>query len=308
MSRIPHRDTLVAILLVVGTLACSDSPTSSRSPQLDTGQPNSGRAPRADANAGRIVFTPGLGTPTVRILDVGLGTTFTIQSPTFQFYPSLSPDGKKIVFVGKMGSGRGVFLMNPDGSKVEPLTPDEYSNAVRPTYSPDGKRILYSAIDPAVNHSRLFVVDVKTRAVSTIGSPNMTAASPAWSPTGEQIAFGDGKQIMIIDADGTDLHVLGSGCPASLCRWPSWSPDGTMIAFQADDHVYVHKFNTNTAALSIWNAEYPSWSPDGTKLAFLRINVYWPAAGIYTVALADLGKQTAHTLGTTTLAGMSWGP
>jgi len=39
--------------------------------------------------------------------------------------PQWSPDGKKIVVTGTMGEQERIYIMNPDGSGSQPLTPPE---------------------------------------------------------------------------------------------------------------------------------------------------------------------------------------
>jgi Tol biopolymer transport system component len=65
------------------------------------------------------------------------------------------------------------------------------------------------------------------------------ASHPAWSPDGQQVAFGDAKlgttsidgMIGVVNADGSGERQLGDG------QLPQWSPDGTRIAYHEVDDV-----------------------------------------------------------------------
>ena len=105
--------------------------------------------------------------------------------------------------------------------------------------------------------------------------------SPAWSPDGSEIAFGDSFDggIAVIHPEGTGRRTLignDSGDPA-------WSPDGNQIAFVqrgglalmnadgSDPHTIVTTKNPD------YYPRKPSWSPDGESI------VYVDAGHLYSV-------------------------
>ena len=63
--------------------------------------------------------------------------------PSFEGWPSWSPDGRQIVFAGNRNANYQVFLMNADGSDVRLLANSE-GRATVPRWSPDGRRIYFT--------------------------------------------------------------------------------------------------------------------------------------------------------------------
>ena len=100
--------------------------------------------------------------------------------------------------------------------------------------------------------------------------------APAWSPTGEHIAFNsdrDGtRDIYIMDADGKNMRKVFRRL--AYREYPVWSPDGKKLVYTnaADWGIYVGTINsqqeeriTSANFLGGW----PAWSPDGSTIAFI---------------------------------------
>ena len=96
---------------------------------------------------------------------------------------------------------------------------------------------------------------------------------PAWSPSGESIAFVTKGDLWVGDADGThrDLLVRDASDPA-------WSPNGRRLAFTRHGRVYTVRVDgLDERALA--TGAHPAWSPDGKRIAFDRrdeiVSVRW---------------------------------
>lgn len=202
--------------------------------------------------------------------------------------PAWSPMGDKIAYVSMENDGRVIHMMNLDGSQDVALTPAT-QKTIHPFWSADGRRIIYCTDDdlkpPAKNASTIFVVDVESRAITTLISGGVNTYG-VWSPDGRRIAFrkiiGDldapnmNSEVFLADADGTNLKNLTND-PA-FDGWPAWSPDGRQIAFgsnrQADAKNYriwvmnADGSNVRLVADTKGRATAPVWTKDGRQAYF----------------------------------------
>jgi hypothetical protein len=217
----------------------------------------------------------------------------TDEDYKYDFYPSWSPDGLRIVTSGQMfgpggyWSGMKLQVFAPDGTAFEQLTPSAHIE--NPAWSPDGSRILFDrdlAISSATPHGE---------SVTLI---KRNAAVPAWSPDGSRIAFASADSSEIdpdlytMRSDGSDVREL-----VDLPGWdwsPSWSPDGSTIAFSrrpriGDPPSYSYG-GENIYAVPATGGEPvqltesgsdsdPAWSPDGSTIVFQSDRLSVPPTG-----------------------------
>jgi TolB protein len=143
-----------------------------------------------------------------------------------------------------------------------------------PAWSPSGSRLAFQkAFLEAGNYGdRLKSIDVWTvgadgralRRVTRDGS----ASSPAWSPTGELLAFVRGDGVFVVRPDGSRTRRVARRTDPTT---PAWSPDGRRIAFTVPGELWVVGANGRGARLL---ARRPSsetravWSPNGRLLAY----------------------------------------
>ena len=155
--------------------------------------------------------------------------------PSADAYPSLSPDGTRIVFASNRDGPAHVFVMNVDGSGLARLT-NSASGDTMPGWSPDGTRIVYQTLLP--NHNwEIYVMNADGSGQTNLTNNPAIDTSPAWSPDGTRIVFEtnhDGDfEIYVMDADGSGQTNLTNN-PAAYDIAPAWSPDGRQIIFRSD--------------------------------------------------------------------------
>lgn len=245
----------------------------------------------------------------------------------YDFYPSWSPDGLRIVTSGQMREPDGYWTTNglqvfsPDGSGFEHLPIPGYIED--PAWSPDGARILFI-------RERGLYSTTPGGALPTLIEDN--AWSPAWSPDGKRIAFVrpvgpyEDTDLYTMPADGGGAQKL-LGLPGRVMS-PSWSPDGSTIVFTymarevREDpgpgelpYTYsgpnIHAVPvTGGAPVQLTESgtdRDPAWSPDGSTIVFQsdRLSVYPTSAPDLYLMNADGSNERRLT---TTIHCLQCGP
>jgi TolB protein len=151
--------------------------------------------------------------------------------------PTWSHQGDRIAFaLGKFFQSingpqlADIATIDLDGSRLTMLT-DGKANYAMPSWSGDGKHIVYRRAGASGN--ALEIVDVETRVQRVLTTGPAHYSQPGWSPVGDVIQFttdlDDDYEIYSIKADGTDLKRL-TNSPRHDAH-ASWSRDGQWIAF-----------------------------------------------------------------------------
>jgi Tol biopolymer transport system component len=190
-----------------------------------------------------------------------------------------SPDGTKIAYV----MADDIWVMNADGSDFRQLT-DDPGGDYQPAWSSQDVIAYWhgatSGEDGGPPNSEIYTVPASGGTPTRLTNDDVSNIAPAWSPDGTQLAYWNGGELWVMDADGSDPHSLG------VEGWsPAWSPDGTSVAYLwcCEDHhasdgaplleVRVVDVETrNETHLQQWvptDFNGPSWSPEGTLL-FIR--------------------------------------
>ena len=194
--------------------------------------------------------------------------------------PTWSPAGDWIAFglgtafQGFLGTGRAastIALIHPDGSGLKELTHGDRNDGF-PSWSPDGKRLVFRTADKAGKGLR--IADIETGAVTVLTEGDHTDNFPDWSPKGDWICFTSNREdndyeIYLVRPDGTGMkrltHLPGNDAHAS------WSPDAEWIAFssgRADfkDETALHPHNPQSYG------EITVMRADGSQITALTDN------------------------------------
>ena len=122
-------------------------------------------------------------------------------------------------------------MINADGSGLRLLTERTPGNHGFPSWSPDGRKIVYRSTNG--DAKGLVIIDVVSGVATALPSGAWTDTFPAWSPRGDRILFTSDRdgdwELYSMRTDGSDLkrltHSPGNDAHAS------WSFDGEWIAF-----------------------------------------------------------------------------
>ncbi len=197
-----------------------------------------------------------------------------------------SPDGSKLIVIGRESDPDHAYVTGLDGSEPQPLdtgcqlpcVEDWLGSSWEPglAFSPDGSRLAFvrGFSDDVFGDARsvIAIMDMATGAMVELGSTAGAAGPPSWSPDGAHLIFGS----FVVDADGSNLHrviptELSDGGPAA--RGARWSPDGSLIVFASSiDTLAKPGVIDNSQRLS----DLYTVRPDGSGLQRLTTDTVGP--------------------------------
>jgi len=201
------------------------------------------------------------------------------SQPGVEWFPSLSPDGRWLVYSGAGARGRQIYLQSVSGQNPIDLSKDPAVDDDQPAFSPDGERIAFRS---SREGGGIFVMGRTGEAARRVTHMGF---KPSWSPDGTQLAFTTENvelnpqnsetrsELWIVTVNTGEARRLSDG-DAILA---SWSPRNRRIA-------YTHRLGNPTHA-NLWtipvsggtptpltsdtNTNWnPVWSPDGEYLYF----------------------------------------
>jgi Tol biopolymer transport system component len=209
-------------------------------------------------------------------------TQVTSQSG-IEWFPSLSPDGRWVVYGGDAEGHRDIFLQSTTGQTPINLTADSPDDDDQPAFSPDGERIAFRS---SRDGGGIFVMGRTGEAARRL---TRRGFKPTWSPDGREIAFTTENadldpqntlglsSLIVVDVASGEERQIGT-VDAVL---PSWSPHGQRIAYTTRGAIIagstrldiwtVDRSGKNPVAVTTdgapnWN---PVWAPDGRHLYFV---------------------------------------
>lgn len=207
------------------------------------------RWPQVTPDGKRVVYQA-LGHLYVRDLPEGTAKRLT-NDKEFEFYPSLSRDGRSVVYVTwddeKLGSVRVVPLA---GGASRTLTKDP-GHYVEPVMSPDGKAVVYGKVSGGYLTSSLWSRDTGVYRVDLQGGDPVLVTKRGTRPR-----FGASSERLFLtdydfnkDADNAKLISISLDGKEERTHYKStWateyevSPDGKWVAFVERFNVYVAPF------------------------------------------------------------------
>lgn len=185
--------------------------------------------------------------------------------------PEISPDGSLIVFMRWTPASNQdqIWVMDRDGNQPRRIFD---GTGWDPTWSPDGKEILFASDMAGTNQLYVIALDgsglrrltdlpaLRGRSDWSIDNLIVTYSGPSW-----------GRELFILHSDGSALHQVGPSGGNS--QGPSFSPDGKWIAFtgyfdnmQNDNGCEIYAIRTDGSGLRrLTKNDYcdyqPRWGP-----------------------------------------------
>ncbi len=175
-------------------------------------------------------------------------------------FPQWSPTGNQLVYQARRDGKWSIWLVSPDGSSSNPISPENQFMVGSPQWSPDGTQIFYQARAGKFFEPWRLIFRTGEDGKPDYASPPDAHPSSSllpmdiglgqgigtWSPDGQRVAYlmvdlqtlPTGQNALtyktwLSDIDGSNPSLLmPNGTIAD--RDPTWSPDGTKIAFASN--------------------------------------------------------------------------
>lgn len=225
-------------------------------------------------------------------------------NPGREIYPSLSPDGKQVIYASDEAGNVDIWLQRVGGTTALNLTRDSLAEDSQPAFSPDGEQIAFRSERDGGGIFLMGATGENVRRLTNQGH------NPAWSPNGAEIVYSIGyfsdvpsnrsvvpSALYVVNVQTGVARQLTNGDAVQ----PHWSPHSQRIAYWG-----VHRGGqrdiwtipasggapvqvTNDGSVN-WN---PVWSPDGRHLFFAS-----DRSGSMNLWRVPIAEETGQVLGT----------
>ncbi len=192
--------------------------------------------------------------------------------------PSLSPDGKTLVYVAGVVGSRDIWSRRVGGRNSTNLTKDCARDDNAPAFSPDGEKIAFRS---ECEGGGIFVMGASGESAKRVTD---FGYDPAWSPDGQRLVVSTeavDDPLSRIDVSELWLVEVATGAKRRITDGdavqPAWSPHGDRIAYWAKapkggqrDLWTVKTDGSDPTAVTNDRATdwAPTWSSDGRYLYF----------------------------------------
>ena len=201
---------------------------------------------------------------------------------TISITPSVSLDGTKLALTCFYRGGNPVIVVHSlETGRRLPFVNQSASVNATPSFTPDGKRILFASTFAGAGTTQIFVANVDGGAFRRISFVRAIEVEPKVNPrTGTDIVFVSGRsgppQIYKMNMEGANVERLTTG--EGEAGNPAWHPDGRHIAFKwtrgfepGNWNIFVMDVATKEFVQlthGMGRNENPSWAPDGRHIVF----------------------------------------
>jgi Tol biopolymer transport system component len=178
--------------------------------------------------------------------------------------PEVSPDGAQIVFTNSDGPHEALWLMARDGTNPHRIFGSDAVSGWDPTWSPDGKQILFASTAPGGDFE-LFIMNADGTSPRQVSSLPSLRGRSDWSVLNQLTTYSGeswAREIFLFSPDNPAATQVSP--PGGNGQGPSFSPDGKWIAFTA---YYDHLHEPDACEIYIVRT-------DGTDLTRLTDNAY----------------------------------
>lgn len=122
----------------------------------------------------------------------GLRNITEKHSPRGAEWPSLSPDGRQLLWIANMRERQPVVVTDIDRGESRELTTARIVNAESPRWSPDGRQVVFASMTDSVGaggRNDIFVMDADGSNLRNLTRHPGEDFDPKWSADGRSIVF-----------------------------------------------------------------------------------------------------------------------
>lgn len=227
--------------------------------------------------------------------------------------PSLSPDGKTLLYWALDGSDGDIYRLRVGGQNPINLTDDSDEHDIDPAFSPDGEQIAFASTRMGGGIFIMGATGENPKRVSDVGF------NPAWSPDGKSIVYttstvqnpyarNDLGQLWRLNLETRERRRLDTSIPNdpegldgrnSDAVEPAWSPDGSRIVYwtvqdgQRDICIISadggNRIQLTDDRATDWN---PIWIDGGSAIVFLSDR--GGQIGLWSIEINETGQAMSE--------------
>ena len=204
------------------------------------------------------------------------------QNNYWERFPSVSPDGRYIVYESTKYGRPEILIIDYNGSTSGRITDDDAIDG-NPSWSPDGEQIIYYSTfdnthDNFIQNFDIYLYDLNDSTSINLTKNAFFDVAPAWSLDGNHVYYNterdSSEQLMRLNLiTGSDQIIMDK---IEHHNAISISPDNQMflaITYGNDGNWDVSVFDFKSLE-KIRSFQHPAregqplWSPDGSKITF----------------------------------------
>ena len=197
---------------------------------------------------------------TGKVLRRLVKSTFSSNYESLRFINSagsFSPDGRYFAIAAKRKDRDDLVILDVKKDEEARRIPLPLNGLTTPSWSPDGKQLVFTGYDGGVTD--LFVVGADGKNLHRLTNDKYADLQPSWGPDGKTIAFATDRgaatdfgtltfgnlRIALFHLDRGTIDVLGHMDQGKNIN-PAWAPDGRSLAFVSDrsgiSNIFLYDF------------------------------------------------------------------
>jgi len=237
--------------------------------------------PRWSKDGTRMIYARGLSEFPPRSAQIfsvpvngGAETQLTF-GPGIHIMPDFSADRRKVVYsyAASREAKRKLRVEDLNTHQSRVLVTADLGNEHFPSWSPDGKRIVFNA--DSNGHRQVYVINADGTGLRALTPPDTHSDYARWNADGTAITFESDRAGMwdtyVTNTQGEEQRRIAWGST------PNLSHDGKRFVFDnllitGIAHIYVmnadgtHVKSVGPETTEVWE---PEWSPDGKQITFM---------------------------------------